>query len=117
MEKELLVHDSHDHKHDDHLDHGHDHHNHQHSHDDDGHASRSHSHGGSCCTDKTTAVQYKEEIDMEKATEHELVSIAIAGMDCTSCADKLSRILVAIPGVSQARVNFIAGRADFTIDT
>ncbi|KAK7217710.1 hypothetical protein V2G26_005713 [Clonostachys chloroleuca] len=116
MEKELLVHDSHNHKHDDHHDHDHDHHNQNHSHDDDGHASRSHSHGGSCCTDKTTAVQYNEQIDMEKATEHELVSIAIAGMDCTSCADKLSRILAAIPGVSQARVNFIAGRADFTID-
>ncbi|VUC37312.1 unnamed protein product [Clonostachys rosea] len=119
MEKELLVHDSCDHKHEDHHHHhGHDNDHHNHSHDDDGHAkSRSHSHGGSCCSDKTTAVQFNEEIDMEKAVDHEIVSVAIAGMDCTSCSDKLSRILVAIPGVSQARVNFIAGRADFTIDT
>ena len=100
-----------------HGNHDHDH-DHDHGHNHDG--AHSHDHGkDSCCGGghaTTPEFTHNDNFDLEKAANHELVSIAITGMDCTSCADKLTRVLLMTNGVSQARVNFIAGRADFTID-
>ena len=84
-----------------------------------------HDHGDAkepCCTtnplDSCPKARFAErELDMEKAAGHERVSVAITGMDCTSCGDKLARVLRMTHGVSEARVNFITGRADFTINT
>ena len=94
---------------------------HEHGHDHD----HQHDHGkGSCCTESGTnnfpgpdTATTEANLDVEKLPDHELVSVSIAGMDCTSCGDKLTRVLLNTNGVSQARVNFIAGRADFTINT
>jgi Cu2+-exporting ATPase len=72
--------------------------------------------GGPSCGSAGDDKPYKP-IDIEKAVDHELVSVSISGMDCTSCGDKLTRVLLMTKGVSQAQVNFIAGRADFTVNT
>lgn len=110
MVAQRVSHTSHDHD----QDHGH---SHKHDQGDD-HCSHSHDHGkGSCCGGHSSTLAQVEGFDLERAAGHELVSVAITGMDCTSCGDKMTRVLLMTEGVSQARVNFIAGRADFTVDT
>ncbi|KAI6778627.1 uncharacterized protein J7T54_002895 [Emericellopsis cladophorae] len=59
----------------------------------------------------------RKEIDPEQAADMETVHYLVAGMDCTSCADKLMAIFNAMPGVSSSRVNFVVGRGEVHIDT
>ncbi|CAG9983771.1 unnamed protein product [Clonostachys byssicola] len=58
-----------------------------------------------------------KKVDVEKDGNTEPVSFLVSGMDCTSCADKLMRIFNTMAGVSQARVNFVVGSGEFTVDT
>lgn len=80
--------------------------------------------GGNCSADHDHVRHYHSEtnfefqnFDVEKVEGFDIISIAISGMDCTSCGDKLNRVFLATHGVTQARVNFIAGRGDLVIDT
>lgn len=94
---------------------------HSHSH---GH---SHDHAQSCpCTGHSHSEPAPPEAppvdpstrDLERGTGTEKITIAISGMDCSSCGAKMDRTLRRIPGVSSApRVNFVMGRAEFLLDT
>ncbi|KAK1564204.1 heavy metal translocating P-type ATPase [Colletotrichum navitas] len=55
--------------------------------------------------------------DPEKTGGVETVGFLVSGMDCTSCADKLMRVLGAATGVSQPQVNFVSGKGEFDVDT
>ncbi|KAG5998225.1 hypothetical protein E4U54_002237 [Claviceps lovelessii] len=55
--------------------------------------------------------------DIEKAASPEHVSVAVDGMTCSGCGNKLERTLKAMPGVSSVRINFLLGQAEFTVDT
>ncbi|KAK2007925.1 heavy metal translocatin [Colletotrichum eremochloae] len=57
-----------------------------------------------------------EAADPEKTSDVETVGFLVSGMDCTSCADKLMRVLGAAAGVSRAQVNFVNGRGEFGLD-
>lgn len=54
--------------------------------------------------------------DVEKTAAHEHVLFAVDGMTCSGCGNKLTRTLEAIPGVSNVRVSFVMGSADFDIN-
>ncbi|KAK2026433.1 heavy metal translocating P-type ATPase [Colletotrichum zoysiae] len=55
--------------------------------------------------------------DPEKTADVETVGFLVSGMDCTTCADKLMRVLSSATGVSQAHVNFVSGKGTFNVDT
>ncbi|CAI4212174.1 unnamed protein product [Parascedosporium putredinis] len=54
--------------------------------------------------------------DLEKAAGLEHVSVAVDGMTCSGCANKVERALGNMPAVSRARVNFVMGHAEFAVD-
>ncbi|KAJ9645902.1 hypothetical protein H2199_002945 [Coniosporium tulheliwenetii] len=54
--------------------------------------------------------------DIEKTAAHEHVLLAVEGMTCTGCGNKLTRTLEAIPGISNVQVSFVMGSADFDVD-
>lgn len=58
-----------------------------------------------------------KESDPEKGIGSETVAVVVSGMTCSGCGDKMARTLQGTPGVSQVRVNFVMGNADFCIDT
>lgn len=54
--------------------------------------------------------------DVEKNCEREHVSLAVQGMTCSGCATKLARVVNdTVPGVSNIRVNYVMGRAEFDL--
>ncbi|KAG5949894.1 hypothetical protein E4U53_005666 [Claviceps sorghi] len=55
--------------------------------------------------------------DVEKAGFQEQVVVAVDGMTCSGCGNKLERALKAMPGVSSVRINFVLGHAEFGVDT
>ncbi|KAG5974262.1 hypothetical protein E4U55_008263 [Claviceps digitariae] len=55
--------------------------------------------------------------DIEKAAFQEHVVVAVDGMTCSGCGNKLERTLKAIVGVSSVRINFVLGQAEFGVDT
>ena len=55
--------------------------------------------------------------DPESFRNFEEVTVNVSGMTCTRCGAKLKRTLESIPGVSDIRVIFITGTADFKVDT
>ncbi|WDK23599.1 heavy metal translocating P-type ATPase [Colletotrichum graminicola] len=63
------------------------------------------------------AKQRPKGADPEKTGGVETVGFLVSGMDCTSCADKLMRVLGAATGVSQPQVNFVSGKGEFNVDT
>ncbi|KAH7324303.1 copper-transporting P-type ATPase [Stachybotrys elegans] len=84
---------------------------------------------GSCCSDgcddpadpsqksRRAAVTIRnKEIDVENDAGLEHVALIVAGMTCSGCGSKLERILNAAPGVSNVRVNFVRGTAEFSLD-
>ncbi|XP_044716437.1 e1-E2 ATPase domain-containing protein [Hirsutella rhossiliensis] len=68
-------------------------------------------------SEKTAAVVKVGSDDVEKAAGFEHVSLAVDGMTCSGCGNKMARTLKAINGVSSARVNFVMGCAEFCHDT
>lgn len=54
--------------------------------------------------------------DPEKAPRLEHVYLAVEGMTCSGCGNKLERSLKAIRGVSSAQVNFVMACAEFCHD-
>ncbi|KAK2597353.1 hypothetical protein QQS21_006050 [Conoideocrella luteorostrata] len=55
--------------------------------------------------------------DVEKSACREHVALAVNGMTCSGCGNKMERTLKAIPGVSSVRVNFVMGHAEFSVNT
>lgn len=55
--------------------------------------------------------------DIENAACQEHVAVAVDGMTCSGCGNKMERTLKAIAGVSSVRVNFVMGHAEFSVDT
>ncbi|DAA75733.1 TPA_exp: putative Copper-transporting ATPase [Trichophyton benhamiae CBS 112371] len=88
---------------------GHDH-DHDHDHDDDTH---SHSHAN----DNPTGIIKGAAVDLEKSAGHEHVLLAVSGMTCSGCGNKLSRALQESPAVYNVKVNFVLGNAEFDLDT
>jgi Cd2+-exporting ATPase len=89
------------------------------------------SHEDKCCSGKelarpssvVTKLELDPEIpvssqsaDVEMGAAREHVVFHVAGMTCTGCDVKLSRVLQAIRGVSNIRVTFVTGTADFDLD-
>lgn len=56
------------------------------------------------------------EVGDVEGKKSEAVSFIVSGMDCTSCADKLVRILGGMAGISQPHVNFVRGDGQFNLD-
>lgn len=54
--------------------------------------------------------------DVEKGLGSELVAMTVFGMTCTGCGDKLKRALCGFDGVSEVKVNFVMGNAEFSMD-
>jgi len=46
----------------------------------------------------------------------ETVRLSIEGMTCTGCVNSVTRVLAALPGVSQADVSLTKARAKVTYD-
>ncbi|KAK4194299.1 E1-E2 ATPase-domain-containing protein [Triangularia verruculosa] len=57
-----------------------------------------------------------KERDVEKDAGLELISLIVDGMTCSGCGNKLERTLKAVIGVSNVRVNFVLGTAEFSLD-
>ena len=57
-----------------------------------------------------------ENVDVEVSSAREHILLRVRGMTCTGCESKLVRILHVLPGVSNIRVVFVSGRADFDLD-
>jgi len=55
--------------------------------------------------------------DIETSSAREHVLLRVQGMTCTGCENKLTRALHTLPGLSNIRVVFVHGRADFDLDT
>ncbi|KFA54639.1 hypothetical protein S40293_02269 [Stachybotrys chartarum IBT 40293] len=55
--------------------------------------------------------------DVEKDAALELVALVVDGMTCSGCANKLQRTITAAHGVSNVKVNFVRGTAEFNLDT
>lgn len=55
--------------------------------------------------------------DLEKAPGLDHVSLAVEGMTCSGCGNKMERALKAINGVFSVRVNFVMGCAEFCHNT
>ncbi|KAJ4137172.1 hypothetical protein NW768_002753 [Fusarium equiseti] len=58
----------------------------------------------------------KPKVDIENGANLETIGFLVSGMDCTSCADKLMRIFANTAGVSNAQVNFVMGKGEFSVD-
>ncbi|KAG6029120.1 hypothetical protein E4U41_000476 [Claviceps citrina] len=66
--------------------------------------------------DKPRGPQSSAAWDVEKAASQEQVVIAVNGMTCSGCGNKLERTLEAMDGVSSVRVNFVMSHAEFGLD-
>ena len=58
----------------------------------------------------------REATDIENAAAREHVVIRVQGMTCTGCENKLRGTLQRLPGISNARVTFATGLAEFDVD-
>ncbi|EZF78707.1 copper-translocating P-type ATPase [Trichophyton soudanense CBS 452.61] len=85
-------------------------HDHDHDHDHDDH---SHSHEN----DSSTGIIKGTAVDLEKSAGHEHILLAVSGMTCSGCGNKLSRALQDSPAVYNVKVNFVLGNAEFDLDT
>ncbi|KAK5330895.1 hypothetical protein LTR70_000217 [Exophiala xenobiotica] len=55
--------------------------------------------------------------DVENSAAHQHVLLSVSGMTCTGCSRKMMNILERTEGVSNSRVTFVSGTADFDVDT
>lgn len=44
----------------------------------------------------------------------EFTTIKIGGMSCNGCAQSITEVLLALPGVTMAEVSLVTGKADIT---
>lgn len=56
-------------------------------------------------------------IDIEKAAELSHILLNVTGMDCSGCANNLTRAIRAVQGTDNVKVTFVAGAAEFDLDT
>lgn len=82
----------------------------------------------SCCTERKSIASITsvhrasrdpipKDCDPEAAGKAEEVKISVQGMTCTGCETKLGRCLNSVKGVSDVRISFANGSADFRVDT
>lgn len=55
-------------------------------------------------------------VDIEHAAALEHIHLLVDGMTCSGCANNLYKALQATQGVSNVQVNFVMGKADFTLN-
>ncbi|KFY31879.1 hypothetical protein V493_00718 [Pseudogymnoascus sp. VKM F-4281 (FW-2241)] len=55
--------------------------------------------------------------DPEKAAAREHVLLTVGGMDCSGCANKMTRSLNSMSGISNVQVVFVTGMAEFDLDS
>lgn len=55
--------------------------------------------------------------DVEKASGFSHVLLNVTGMDCSGCANNLTRAIRAVQGTENVKVIFVAGTAEFDLDT
>ncbi|GAB0138441.1 hypothetical protein EsDP_00006676 [Epichloe bromicola] len=67
--------------------------------------------------DKKDCRPHSASWDIENAACQEHVAVAVNGMTCSGCGNKMERTLKAIAGVFSVRVNFVMGHAEFSVDT
>ncbi|KAL8766852.1 MAG: hypothetical protein Q9209_006510 [Squamulea sp. 1 TL-2023] len=58
-----------------------------------------------------------EDVEMGRLDEATFVSITISGMTCTGCSKKGVNVLSRIPGVADARINFVASTGEFKLES
>ncbi|KAK5527419.1 hypothetical protein LTR23_011269, partial [Exophiala sp. CCFEE 6169] len=56
-------------------------------------------------------------IDIEKAAGLSHILLNVTGMDCSGCANNLTRAIRAVQGTDNVKVIFVAGAAQFDLDT
>ncbi|KAK5311201.1 hypothetical protein LTR93_011801 [Exophiala xenobiotica] len=56
-------------------------------------------------------------IDIEKAAGLSHILLNVTGMDCSGCANNLTRAIRAVQGTDNVKVTFVAGAAEFDLDT
>lgn len=57
------------------------------------------------------------QVDPEKAAAREHVLLTVGGMDCSGCANKMTRSLNSMAGISNVQVVFVTGMAEFDLDS
>ncbi|KIW70291.1 copper-translocating P-type ATPase [Phialophora macrospora] len=68
-------------------------------------------------TRKPKATAKVTSVDIEKAAGLSHVLLKVTGMDCSGCANNLTRALEDVAGTENVRVIFISGTAEFDLDT
>ncbi|KIW92746.1 copper-translocating P-type ATPase [Cladophialophora bantiana CBS 173.52] len=66
---------------------------------------------------ETATAPKKTSIDIEKAAGLSHILLNVTGMDCSGCANNLTRALRAAVGIKDVKVTFIGGVAEFRLDT
>ncbi|KEF55622.1 uncharacterized protein A1O9_08372 [Exophiala aquamarina CBS 119918] len=56
-------------------------------------------------------------IDTEKAGGRSHILLNVTGMDCSGCANNLTRAIRAVQGTHNVKVTFVTGTAEFDLDT
>ena len=56
-------------------------------------------------------------VDIEKAAGLSHILLNVTGMDCSGCANNLTRALRTVPGTSNVKVTFISGIAELDLDS
>lgn len=72
---------------------------------------------GRASADDTGVSGLRAGADVEKTEGRQHVVLGIDGMPFSGCANKMARTLVALPGVSAVRANFVMSTAEFGLDT
>ena len=62
-------------------------------------------------------VQDTVSIDAEKAAGRSHILLSVTGMDCSGCANNLTRAILAVKGTHNVKVAFVTGVAEFDLDT
>ncbi|KAF3921761.1 hypothetical protein AA313_de0200384 [Arthrobotrys entomopaga] len=65
---------------------------------------------------KKPQVLRKKQSDIESAAARQHVTFKVTGMTCTGCSKKVHRVLGNIDGISDIKVTFVTGVAEFTLN-
>jgi heavy metal translocating P-type ATPase len=63
------------------------------------------------------SVRNTPSIDIEKAVGGSRILLNVTGMDCSGCANNLSRAIQAVQGTNNVKVTFVTAIAEFDLDT
>ncbi|ETN44085.1 copper-translocating P-type ATPase [Cyphellophora europaea CBS 101466] len=98
--------------------HEHRHHGHNHGHDTGKHAcDHDHDQEQDPDTSKERTAASLSHGDVEKGATTEHFLLNVTGMDCSGCANNLTRAFQNVPGVSNVQVIFINNTAEIDVDT